>query len=155
MNNGKWILEDDDSNTWRCPQCSLVWEFTADGPLENQAYHCPRCGERLIEYVETIKLKNIATAGGEGSGSEIPNRSDTVREKLELYDEVVSALKVATKELDALWSVMYGQNLEVAGWHLNGDTERMDRFFEENGEGALDICVPLLARATELEGKGE
>lgn len=31
-----------------------------------------------------------------------------------------------------VWDMLYGQNLEVANWHKNGDTEPMDNFFESN-----------------------
>ncbi len=31
-----------------------------------------------------------------------------------------------------IWKMFYGQNMELTNWHLNGDTEPIDNFFEEN-----------------------
>jgi len=31
-----------------------------------------------------------------------------------------------------MWEMFYGQNLHVVGWHLNGDYEPIDSFFESN-----------------------
>lgn len=31
-----------------------------------------------------------------------------------------------------IWETFYGQNLQVANWHLNGELEPMDKFFESN-----------------------
>jgi uncharacterized paraquat-inducible protein A len=42
----QWI---EDCGTWECSECGLVWEFNCDGPAENQAYYCPRCGVKLLE----------------------------------------------------------------------------------------------------------
>lgn len=30
----------------------------------------------------------------------------------------------------AYWSQLYGEGLEVTNWHLNGDTEPFDNFYE-------------------------
>jgi hypothetical protein len=60
----------------------------------------------------------------------------------------LDALIIAYKELDALWDVLYGKNLEVKNWHLNGDTERMDRFFEENSYDALLTLKSLIESIT-------
>jgi len=49
-------------------------------------------------------------------------------------DEV---LALALQELEDLWS-FYGMNLEVANWHMNGDLEPLDAFFEGCDCGALD-----------------
>lgn len=59
---------------------------------------------------------------------------------------MLEALKVAEAELAALWS-FYGQDLRVQGWHLNGDAEPLDRFFEENDQGALKAVRTAISRA--------
>jgi hypothetical protein len=39
----------------------------------------------------------------------------------------------ASKRIVAeIWNAFYGQNLQVANWHLNGELEPMDSFFETN-----------------------
>ncbi len=38
-------------------------------------------------------------------------------------------LKRINKEM---WEMFYGQGLEVANWHQNGDLISIDRFFEDN-----------------------
>lgn len=59
-------------------------------------------------------------------------------------DEVKAiALELAYKELSALWS-FYGQGLEVANWHQNGDLEPLDSFFEENNFDALPLLKGLV-----------
>ena len=35
--------------------------------------------------------------------------------------------------LQEIREMFYGQGLEVTGWHLNGATEPLDNFFEDNG----------------------
>lgn len=31
-----------------------------------------------------------------------------------------------------MWETFYGQNMQVANWHQNGELESMDTFFESN-----------------------
>ena len=49
-------------------------------------------------------------------------------------DNVFATDRLAKAEriIKEIWDTFYGQNLEVAGWHKNGDTEKMDTFFEDN-----------------------
>jgi hypothetical protein len=35
-----------------------------------------------------------------------------------------------------IWESLYGQNMQVANWHQNGELEPMDTFFESNDWGA-------------------
>lgn len=41
-------------------------------------------------------------------------------------------LKRAERIIQEIWDTFYGQNLDVSNWHLNGDLEPMDSFFEDN-----------------------
>lgn len=34
--------------------------------------------------------------------------------------------------VNEIWHSLYGQNMEVANWHQNGDLEPIDSFFEDN-----------------------
>lgn len=36
---------DDDSNTYQCSGCGLLWSFESDGPFENDLDYCPKCGK--------------------------------------------------------------------------------------------------------------
>jgi hypothetical protein len=41
-----------------------------------------------------------------------------------------------------------GQNLEVHGWHLNGDSEPFDNFIEENMDGnELELLFKAIQKA--------
>jgi predicted RNA-binding Zn-ribbon protein involved in translation (DUF1610 family) len=45
----KWILEDEDMATWKCPQCGWVLYLVSMTPIENKYHYCPNCGVNLIE----------------------------------------------------------------------------------------------------------
>lgn len=53
------------------------------------------------------------------------------------------ALKAAKDELEALWS-FWGQNLQVMNWHLNGEPEPWDNFFEQNDHKAVALINTAL-----------
>jgi hypothetical protein len=38
----------------------------------------------------------------------------------------------AERIVGEVWDMFYGQNMELTNWHLNGDTEKIDNFFESN-----------------------
>jgi hypothetical protein len=47
-----------------------------------------------------------------------------------LYQVEIAEL---TAKIAEIKNMLYGQNLQVANWHLNGELEPLDNFFEENG----------------------
>ena len=49
-------------------------------------------------------------------------------------DVILAALKAALAFIDVMLS-FYGTNLEVANWHLNGDLQSWDSFFDNNMRG--------------------
>ena len=51
------------------------------------------------------------------------NESDVAYEELELKNDKLQAFYDYMRDL-------YGEGLEVANWHLNGDLEPFDNFFE-------------------------
>jgi hypothetical protein len=66
--------------------------------------------------------------------------------------ELLEALIKAKHYIEALESY-YGKGLEVLGWHQNGDTIPLDRFFEDNTDGTeMDAVKAAISRAT---GEGE
>jgi hypothetical protein len=56
----------------------------------------------------------------------------------------VEACQLAERFIDAILSFC-GHNLEVANWHLNGDTEPFDNFITENQIGDRDELETLRA----------
>ena len=44
---GKWILDDDDANSWECSECGGLLIINDGTPHENNWYFCPYCGAKL------------------------------------------------------------------------------------------------------------
>ena len=46
----KWIKLGtyDGDEHFKCPNCGMQWFLAYGGPLENEMFYCPRCGENLI-----------------------------------------------------------------------------------------------------------
>lgn len=64
-----------------------------------------------------------------------------------IVDDLVTAGEAAEGLLDALFS-FYGTGLEVANWHLNGDLEPWDKFYNANSTGEeLNDLRAAIARA--------
>jgi len=68
---------------------------------------------------------------------EVQGNEIVIQEYSGMVEKLRSACSAAKEELEALWS-FYGKGLEVANWHLNGDLEPLDHFFESNSCDALD-----------------
>lgn len=65
-------------------------------------------------------------------------------------DKAVEALVKAEKFIDAIMG-FYGQNLSVFNWHMNGEGEPWDNFFDENMDGdELDLIREALSH---IQGK--
>lgn len=60
------------------------------------------------------------------------NAAPSLLDAAALAHDLAEALKTTTEALNALHS-FYGQGLEVANYHQNGDLEALDNFFDENG----------------------
>lgn len=45
----KWILDDEDANSWECSECGALQQIIDGMPYENGWYFCPHCGEKLEE----------------------------------------------------------------------------------------------------------
>lgn len=50
---GKWILNDEDANSWECSECGDLTLIIDGTPHENGWYFCPHCGTKLKE--QTVK----------------------------------------------------------------------------------------------------
>lgn len=46
---GKWILDDEDANSWECSECGGLLLINDGTPLENDWSFCPYCGSKLEE----------------------------------------------------------------------------------------------------------
>ena len=51
---GKWILDDEDANSWECSECGGLLLIDDGTPYENNWHFCPYCGSKLEE--EKVKL---------------------------------------------------------------------------------------------------
>lgn len=61
--------------------------------------------------------------------------------------DLLAAAKQAEQFISAIMG-FYGQNLEVANWHQNGDTEPFDNFIDENNTGEeLSLLRAAIAKA--------
>jgi rubrerythrin len=45
----EWTQEDEDSNTWECNKCGLLWPLNDGTPQENDINFCPNCGRSLTQ----------------------------------------------------------------------------------------------------------
>lgn len=55
-----------------------------------------------------------------------------LQEKESQYLARIAELEKKAQSYDDLLSVVYGQNLMVHGWHLNGEPEPLDNFIDNN-----------------------
>lgn len=44
---GKWIVFDEESNTYGCTNCGEPWTLMEGYPSENNMNFCPNCGARM------------------------------------------------------------------------------------------------------------
>lgn len=56
-----------------------------------------------------------------------------VYEIVELYSDVDKRAAKHERVLKEIIETLYGQNLYISNWHMNGDLEPLDNFFEGNG----------------------
>tara|TARA_R110001606_G_scaffold8453_3_gene37204 strand:+ start:7390 stop:7632 length:243 start_codon:yes stop_codon:yes gene_type:complete len=58
----------------------------------------------------------------------------SIEEIVSLADKLYQAeIAESAAKLADIKDSLYGQGLQVANWHLNGELEPLDNFFEENG----------------------
>jgi hypothetical protein len=58
----------------------------------------------------------------------------SIEEIVALADKLYQAeIAKYSAKLSEIKETLYGQNLQVANWHQNGELEPLDNFFEENG----------------------
>ena len=57
---------------------------------------------------------------------------DAIRESDDIISECSEALRKAREALD-YWRELYGIGLEVLNWHMNGDIETFDSFYDSSG----------------------
>ena len=55
-----------------------------------------------------------------------------VYEVVEVYSDTEKRSAMIEQKLRDIIDTLYGQNLYVANWHLNGDLKPIDEFFEDN-----------------------
>ena len=57
---------------------------------------------------------------------------DAIRKSDDIISECSEALRKAREALD-YWRELYGIGLEVLNWHMNGDIETFDSFYDSSG----------------------
>ncbi len=92
-----------------CYHCSNEW-FMAAFSIEWMPSFCPYCGIRFI-----------------GSKTKDDNKDFTPKQV-----DNIEHLKREANILKEIREMFYGQNLQISGWHQNGELEAVDTFFEEN-----------------------
>lgn len=61
--------------------------------------------------------------------------------------ELLEALQSVTTQFNDLLNSLYGQNMNIVGWHLNGDYETFDSFIDDNNEGGLELADKAINKA--------
>ena len=46
---GKWILDDEDTNSWECSECGGLLIINDGTPHENDWHFCPYCGAKMTK----------------------------------------------------------------------------------------------------------
>ena len=66
----------------------------------------------------------------------------------EINADLLEALQVLKIQYDDLLDSLYGKNISVVGWHLNGDHESFDNFIDDNDKGGSDMAEQAIKKAT-------
>lgn len=69
------------------------------------------------------------------TGEKLHSKSDIAAElawRDARIDELTAHAERLNAKLGEIQDALYGQGLQVAGWHLNGDNEPLDNWFEEH-----------------------
>ena len=67
--------------------------------------------------------------------------------------ELLEALIRLKKMYQDLESTLYGKNMTVNNWHLNGDVEHIDNFFEDLDLDAIGFSETIIAKALGREAQ--
>lgn len=82
------------------------------------------CGDEVIAYIEELEKNNTLLE------KEKKALADDNEMKCELNHELSDENK-RLKLFKNYFDELYGKNLEVANWHLNGNLEPFDNFYED------------------------
>jgi len=120
---------------------AVIWLKRGELKYMLDRYRCPYCdGTGKVEDLD------YSVVCGECNGCGIINHEKIetdYEERIEKYDEEIYALRARVAELEGevatangkladVTEMFYGQGYQLAGWHLNGDLEPIDSFFESN-----------------------
>ncbi len=61
--------------------------------------------------------------------------------------ELLEALQMVTTQFEDLLHSLYGQNIDVIGWHKNGETQSFDSFIDDNDDGGLEKAQQAINKA--------
>ena len=78
------------------------------------------------------KIYRLALASGFHPEEQPDGAMDVHPFVYEFAQRMLNSLSESERKLSEIETAFYGKNLHVAGWHLNGELEPMDSFFEDN-----------------------
>ena len=87
--------------------------------------------EQLIKNIDNKINDLLHNIGGGATGADIEREREVnewVIEGLELAKEIVNSIDLDSNPFKEYFMELYGDNLEVANWHKNGDLEPLDSF---------------------------
>jgi hypothetical protein len=84
----------------------------------------------LFEKSERLKMSNLTEALRSGKQADEDGVVCVVSRQA--CHEAADRIDRLERVVEEIWKSFYGQNLEVANWHQNGEFEPMDSFFESN-----------------------
>lgn len=58
MTKPHWIRFDD-SDTYSCSECGVIWELDDGTPKDNEMYFCPKCGKRMDDFIENTEMEIV------------------------------------------------------------------------------------------------
>lgn len=79
---------------------------------------------------------NCIVDGRELRGGELKSaNAEFIARACNAHYDLVAACEAAEKFIAAMME-LYGQGLDVAGWHQNGNLQSLDSFFDDNMDGS-------------------
>ena len=90
----------------------------------------------LLEYIDALKAENREIDANAAANDKEYKRE--LAEVLAKQEEIKAHIK-ALEHFKDFWDSFYGQGLEVANWHLNGELEPFDNFYDNASQEVAKI----------------
>lgn len=107
--------------------------------------------QRLREEVERLQKAGQALEADYSSyRRDVEHKQDYWNGVQQERDQLKVALNEANSRLNQINETFYGERMAVVGWHLNGDHEPIDNFFDENSWEPVNANVSLAAHDADV-----